>query len=255
MARFIREIMNPEVFTVTMDVRAEDVLDALLDYGISAAPVVDEGRRPVGVTSVRDLVRSDLGSHVSSPALTIEVGATVEHAANVMARSGRHHLVVVGGDGCVAGMVSSLDLLQALVGFPVQHPATFPHRDPKLGVTFSDPKPVDRTYVKTAPARSGVLVFSVGGKDAVERDVWVEEAPVMAARLTELYQVGRGEAAKQDVDPKLAELLSSSNGDLRVRWAEIADAAERKRVARRIRAVIVGAPRFDRSLVPDMPKG
>ena len=44
MARFVREIMNSELFSVRLDAHKEDALDALLEFGITAVPVLDDER-------------------------------------------------------------------------------------------------------------------------------------------------------------------------------------------------------------------
>jgi CBS domain-containing protein len=116
MARIVREIMNPEVFTLRPEVRAEDALEVILELGITAVPVLDDERRPIGVTSLRDLVRGGSDPRISTPASTLSADTSIEEAARAMVASGYHHLVVIDNDGRAVGIVSSLDLLRALVG-------------------------------------------------------------------------------------------------------------------------------------------
>jgi CBS domain-containing protein len=259
MANFVREIMNRELFTVTADARSADVLETLLEYGITAAPVVDDHQQPIGVTSLRDVLCNVHGhghgngygstsqSHISSPAITIGIDAKVEDAARVMAEHNLHHLIAVGANGRVAGMVSSLDLVRALVGFPIQHPPTFPHRDTELGlvISWSDPLPLTMEHFSTVPSTAGVLVLSQGGAKQVEHDVWAEDCNVLRTRLVDLLETPQ-EA------PGLARLLGSSWAasakpsltmtNLRFRFTEISDPRERASVARRIRARIDAMP-------------
>lgn len=256
MASFVREIMNPEVFTVTADSRAKDVLEALLEYGVTAAPVVDDARRPIGVTSLRDLLRDEGNqSHISAPAITVGIDAKVDDAARVMAENGLHHLIAVGADGRVAGMVSSLDVVRAMVGFPVQHPATFPHLDTTLGgvvLSWSDPLPLAPEHLRAVPSTPGVLVLSQGGVKRVEHDVWAEPCNVLRTRLVELLET------PQD-DPRLAKLLQKQPSSkskppdvLRFRFAEVADPHERTSIARRICDRIQAMPLpFGHMLVPE----
>ena len=234
MARVVREIMNPELFSITATSRASDTLEAILDYGITAAPVLDDERRPIGMTSIRDLLRADDGGHIVSPALSVGVDATIEDAASTMAESGVHHLVVVAGDGRAVGMLSSLDLLRALVGLPAGHPATFPHFDPELGVAWSDMKPFDALHVEAARNEPGVLVLTSGGVGRTECDLWVEASAGLRSRFVEML------AAPEREPLALARILARR--DLRFRFATIDDPRIRGSVARRVRERIDGAP-------------
>jgi CBS domain-containing protein len=227
MARCVREIMNPELFTVRSDIRAADVLKSILEFGISAVPVVDDERRPLGVASLRDLVRDGGGPLVSSPALSVGADMSIEDAGRVLAESGRHHLVVVGGDGRAVGMISSLDLLRAVLGLPGKYPSTFPHYDATVGVSWTDLAPFDVEHAREAPSGPGVLILSTGGVRRSERDLWVEATSGLQARLRELLET-------RPTDAALARVLERS--DLRFRCAAVADAALRDGVARRMRA-------------------
>lgn len=246
MARVVREIMNPELFSVTTTSRRADTLDAILQYGITAVPVLDTEHRPVGVTSIRDLVRGDEELHVASPALSVALDASIDDAARRMAESGVHHLVVVGGDGRAVGMVSSLDLLRALIGFPAKHPATFPHYDAELGVAFGDMVLFDAEHINEAPEGPGILVLSIGGVGRTECDVWVESSMMLRARLDEMLRPPPESA------PELARLLERR--DLRFRCVEVADRQLCESMARRLRARIesVELPR-DLPLVEESP--
>lgn len=234
MARVVREIMNAELFTVRPDARADHALEAILEFGINALPVIDDERRPVGVTALRDLVRAGREPRYSTPARSVSLDTPIEEAARVMAESGHHHLVVVASDGRAAGMVSSVDLLRALVGLPAKHPSTFPHRDPELGVSWSDASVLDDEHVDVGPEGGGVLVLSIGGVGRTETDVWVEDCAALRTRLVELLEI------PQDDTPALARILQRR--DLRFRCAVVADASLRGSIAQTLRARIGRAP-------------
>lgn len=53
-----RDIMTPDVLSVTRDMTLEEVARFLVEHEISGAPVVDTRGRPVGVISLVDLVRA-----------------------------------------------------------------------------------------------------------------------------------------------------------------------------------------------------
>lgn len=234
MAVTVREIMNPELFTLPDTMRADDALDALLELEITAAPIVDSDRRPLGVATLRDLVLDGVKPASNAPALSVDGSLAVEEAARIMAESGRHHLVVVGSDGRTTGMVSSYDLLRALVGLPPKFPATFPHRDPKLEVTWTDIAPLDAEHAAGAPRGAGVLVLSTGGKNRPEADLWVESAVALRARLTDLLEL-----PKDDGSP-LKHVLAQK--DLHFRCAAVDDYAHRARVAQRLRERLARVP-------------
>lgn len=98
--------------------------------------VVVEGRgsnRPVGFLTDRDIttrcVAADLdASHtavstiMSKPVLTIGEETTVEDALNRMADAGTRRLVVIGGDGALAGVLTLDDVLEVTVerGGPIE---------------------------------------------------------------------------------------------------------------------------------------
>ncbi|MBX3234171.1 MAG: CBS domain-containing protein [Labilithrix sp.] len=235
MATFLREIMNPELVAFPESARPDEALERLLALEITAAPVIDADRRPIGVTSIRDLLRdARTRPPMSAPALAVSANMLVEDAAQVLAESGRHHLVVVGSDGRLAGFVTSLDLLRALVGLPPRFPATFPHRDEKLGVAWTDTMPFDASHVAAAPEEAGVLVLSVGGVARTEQDLRVEEAASLRTRLRELRELPLGDGSA------LARALQRT--DLRFRCARTDDPALRAHVVRELRERIERAP-------------
>ena len=90
----------------------------ITDAGLHALPVVDEGRA-VGVVTLADCEdrRADerVGELCVRPPVTIDVGASVAAAAELMRSEHVHHLLVTEGRSSeVVGMLSSLDLLYVL---------------------------------------------------------------------------------------------------------------------------------------------
>ncbi len=249
MARFIREIMNPELFSVTSDAKAESVLDAILELGITAVPVLDEHRRPIGVTSIRDLVRKDKVSHISTPALAVSMNALIEDASRMMVDKNTHHLVVVGSDGCAVGMVSSLDLLRASLGVPMSYPPKFPHLDPDLDVAWSDRRLFELDQIKNhAPKSPGVIVLSISEPKHPDHDAWAEETPSIAARLLEMREMqARMRDGTGDNDPLWRTLARREH--VQFRCAVVLEPAARERIVRRVRERIEHAPLYDRPLV------
>jgi CBS domain-containing protein len=224
--------MNPELFSLRADTKSDDALDALLEYGITAVPVLDDARRPIGVVSIRDLVRKEPAPRISTPALSISADTTVEETARMMAENDKHQLVVVGGDGRALGLVSSLDVVRALIGLPAHVPATFPRRDKAPGVSWTNAEPFDADHVASAPTEGGIVVLATGGPRRPDCDLWAEACVGMRGRLMELLEIPQS--------PALAAILARR--DLRFRCAIVPDTAARDVVAERLRSHIDNAP-------------
>lgn len=126
MAKTVRDIMNPKLLYIGDGDRVALARRHIIEFGITAVPVLDETHRPVGVVSLRDLARPE-GERfeVSGTVATIKASESVEAGAKQLAESEYHHLVVVDDKGVAVGMVSSLDFLRALVDLPPRHPEAF----------------------------------------------------------------------------------------------------------------------------------
>lgn len=125
----VRTFMNPTLVYLREGDRSKIALKPILEFGITAVPVLDDAHKPIGVVSLRDIVgpseqRVPSREQMSEPALTIAIDATILDAAHALARANVHHLVVVDANGCAAGMLSSLDVVRALIGLEASHPKT-----------------------------------------------------------------------------------------------------------------------------------
>jgi CBS-domain-containing membrane protein len=122
----VADIMNPKLLYVRAGDRVALARKHIVEFGITAVPVLDETHRPVGVVSLRDLARDDGDMfEPTSPVATVKASTAVEVAAKQLAESNFHHLVVVDDKGVAVGMVSSLDFLRALCGLEPRHPEPF----------------------------------------------------------------------------------------------------------------------------------
>ena len=208
--------MNRELFAIRPEEKAEPVLEAILEFGITAVPVLDATRKPVGVVSLRDLVRKDRRSRrMTTPAATVAEGASIPDAGRALVAANVHHLVVVDEAGRATGMLSAMDVVRGLLGIPAQHPRSFPHRDERFGVTWTDDRELRAESAADAPNAAGVLVLSEGGLGRVESVVWAESCGNMRARVDELLGI------PQTDSPLLAKILARS--DLRYRCAVVPD--------------------------------
>ncbi|MBX4998942.1 CBS domain-containing protein [Rhizobium lentis] len=142
----IRSIMTPKPATIGPDAKIWEAANAMLDHGISGLPVVDQSGGLLGIISESDFLRrseihtdtthglwrnffssrgelaeeyaknfgSTVGEVMSCPALTVQPDASVETAAELMARKNIKRLPVVEGDEMI-GIVTRFDVMAALV--------------------------------------------------------------------------------------------------------------------------------------------
>jgi CBS-domain-containing membrane protein len=119
----ISSIMTTKVVCARPEMDASLLRTRLLERGVSGAPVVDDWGRVVGVVSKTDLLehevtsergRKTVGDIMMPMAFTLPVDASIGQAAALMAYEGVHRVVVVDAKGCVAGIVSTLDIARWL---------------------------------------------------------------------------------------------------------------------------------------------
>ncbi|MER5757435.1 CBS domain-containing protein [Streptomyces sp. NPDC002088] len=114
-----------------------DIVKALQQWQVSAAPVLDEDGRVAGVVSEANLLRKEEAHGdarnrrreparvkaaaltaeelMTAPAVTVRLEATLPEAARTMARHGVKRLPVVDADGLLKGVVSRADLLKVFL--------------------------------------------------------------------------------------------------------------------------------------------
>lgn len=145
-----RDVMTPNVLTVSEDWTLPELARFLTDHSISGAPVTNADGKLAGVVSVTDIARAagsatarwvepntlyqhegdlaadDLGSlvvelesdltvgQIMTPVVfEVDVDSSVSHVANTLVR-GRIHRAFVVERGRVVGVISALDLLRGL---------------------------------------------------------------------------------------------------------------------------------------------
>lgn len=123
----VDDVMTHEVRTVRSSEVVGPIRDLMLEGSIHAVPVLDDAGALAGIVTSSDLVEEwqpEQGvTTVMSPEVhTVRRTATVADAAHLMLEHRIHHLVVTDEAG-VVGIVSSFDLLRALVR-DVEAPAT-----------------------------------------------------------------------------------------------------------------------------------
>jgi hypothetical protein len=136
-------------------------------------------------------------------------------------------MVVVDGAGVAVGMLSTLDLLRAVLGMPTRHPVAFPHWDEATQVSWTDDWPLDEPGCANAPDVPGFLLIVSGGPGQRDAVVWTELCPSIRARALEVVSL----PAEQP--PALACQLGRSG--LRFRAASVSDESSQQRIAALLR--------------------
>jgi predicted transcriptional regulator len=127
----IRDVMTPTALTLTLNSSVADAARLFTNANIGGAPVVDDGGRVVGVLSKSDIIerspfiphspRARISEAMTREALTLRGSDTAMSAVRLMLSEHVHRVVVIGADEKPIGIVSTLDILQALArGDPLQ---------------------------------------------------------------------------------------------------------------------------------------
>jgi CBS domain-containing protein len=231
MSRTVADIMNKEILSLRHDLPAREALELLRSFGVGAAPILDENRKPLGVVSLRDRLETDrcVRDVMTRPAACVSMSSMIESVAEQMARGDRHHLVVVDGTGAAVGMVSTLDLLRALLDVPTRHPATFPHWDPSTRTSWTDDWPLDAENARHAPDASGVLLLVINRHGARDAIAWVEACTNVRARVVDCA------SRPTHQEPALKRVLARG-GLLRFRASHVEDSATRDAIVSDLRS-------------------
>jgi CBS domain-containing protein len=125
----LTEIMSRDVTCAQRDLDAKQVARLMLRAHIGCIPVLDALGRPTGMITKLDLVEELVGiddgpapglnartaDQIMMPlAIVLDEHATIAHAAALMAGEDIHHTCVVDGDGCLIGIVSTMDIVRWL---------------------------------------------------------------------------------------------------------------------------------------------
>lgn len=126
------DLMKPNPLSIKSTATAREAIAFLTKRGFSAAPVIDESGRPVGVLSRSDLlVHANNVTSADGPATTAEAAmlvldlmtpavfsvtpaASAKRVVEEMVGCNVHRLFVVDDSGVLVGVISPLDVLQRL---------------------------------------------------------------------------------------------------------------------------------------------
>jgi CBS domain-containing protein len=130
------ELMTPNPGSLREDASVRDAVRFLTDKGYSAAPVINDAGRPVGVLSrsdilVHDRETAEIEPQLRPPAdaarvrdlmspfvLVVDPNTRADEVAREMVAFRVHRLFVVDGNGVLIGVISALDLLRRLQPVP-----------------------------------------------------------------------------------------------------------------------------------------
>ena len=218
MAKYVREMMNPEVFSVRTTASVKGLEQQIIALGVSAVPAVDEARVPCGMISLRDLAEAsgdDLTKWVmKAPPVIIDRDATLDEAGLLLSRTGVHRLIVVDEDVRLVGMLSAVDLVRGLVGLPAKFPEAFSRYDQQTGMVWSDDEPLSSESVRElCPESAGLFVLIRGGRGIPENVVWAESVENLKGRLLALITTPPSTVMERDLRSRR----------LRFRWAQERD--------------------------------
>ncbi len=118
----VSDLIKRQPLTVNQEATLVEVVKIMAIHNVGLVVVVDEGGRPVGVVSERDVIRA-LARGVQLTAKAIEVGTRrdllmaradedVYTAVKKMRERGTRHILVVDNDGKLVGVVSIRDLVE-----------------------------------------------------------------------------------------------------------------------------------------------
>jgi CBS domain-containing protein len=115
----VTAIMTRDIVCARPELSVTALRELLLQNHIGCVPIVDDRGRPKGIVTKLDLVeRAEpalTAAEVMMPlAITLNTHATIAHAAAMMAIEDVHHLMVVGTDHALVGVVSTMDIVRWL---------------------------------------------------------------------------------------------------------------------------------------------
>jgi len=222
----VQDIMTSQLFSLWPDDAATEALDYLRMLNIHAAPVLDEAsHEPIGVVSIGDLTgdlaNAKVSDVMSTPArMTIQT-APVREAAQLIADSGLHHLVVVNDKRCAVGFLSVVDVVRALL-----NPSEGAEEAPaavKSPLEWSDRQKLNQAGLLAAPDGPGVFVLLKVDPGHSEVFTWAEESNNVRARLASILS---------DPPPRLARFIEADRIRFRAAGGETPE--DREKVLRSV---------------------
>ena len=130
----VSDYMSTELITFFPEQSVSEVIEKLIQYRISGAPVVDHENRLIGVISEGDCLKqisdsryynmpvgqSNIENHMAKDVETIDGNMNIFDAANKFLNSKRRRFPIV-KDGKLVGQISQKDVLKAALELKAQN--------------------------------------------------------------------------------------------------------------------------------------
>lgn len=126
----VADAMSTQVLVIGTEASLREACRLMMDRGVGAAVVLDDGMPGPGIVTERDVLRAvargvdpeatPVSEVMTFEARTATVSWDLDTAAEEMVRRGFRHLVVVDGAGNLAGVVSMRDVVRAGFARPVR---------------------------------------------------------------------------------------------------------------------------------------
>ncbi|HEY1273170.1 MAG TPA: CBS domain-containing protein [Terriglobales bacterium] len=122
-ARTAAEMMTPNPVSIGQDSTVLKAANFLTGRGISAAPVIDDAGRPVGVVSRSDIVvpyqmasagRTPVHALMTPTVFCVHPDASAQEVVEMMVGLGVRRLFVVDDSDVLVGVISALDVMRHL---------------------------------------------------------------------------------------------------------------------------------------------
>ncbi|AKT39312.1 CBS domain-containing protein [Chondromyces crocatus] len=118
----VSDVMTNSVVTLSPEMTLAEAANTLSTIGVSGAPVCDDAERVVGVFSQSDVVKLDgpapegsLVRHLmTAKVISVGVDESLEVAIASLAANGVHRLMVLDGQGQLAGIITPMDVVKAI---------------------------------------------------------------------------------------------------------------------------------------------
>ena len=132
--RTVRDIIAADSCWVPADMPLKRVAEELSEHQVGAAPVCAPDGKILGMVSKTDLIelygraeeRRSARDAMTPEVLSVKADEPMESAIKNMAFEGVHQLVVLDADERFVGVVTSMDILRELAGYPRKSPRIVP---------------------------------------------------------------------------------------------------------------------------------
>ncbi len=124
----VTKFMARNIITFSPETEIIEVIDSLLEHGISGAPVLNDQNEIVGLIDDKDCIitlidsvyynqpvsKNRVGNYMTDVYKRISVNSDIVDVANVFMRTNFKRLLVVDDDGKLVGCISRRDVLRAI---------------------------------------------------------------------------------------------------------------------------------------------